>query len=156
MRWSSDGHLLVIRLDANDVMDSGFCRQNFILYLKTINLFNPKMLSLVSHKTVIRRSWKGHPSSFSAPVWKFISVSKESSIYHYLVFLRNIWQYWLISCSLCFDVTLYCQLNFPFLLSFLWITALATVIIIQLKLFKIKWKKKTDKEVKRLWKHTVK
>ena len=153
IRQSSDGHLLVIRLDA---MDSAFCRQNFILYLKTINLFNPKMLSLVSHKTVIRWSWKGHPSSFSAPVWKFISVSKESSIYHYLAFLRNIWQYWLISCSLCFDITLYCQLNFPFLLSFLWITALATVMIIQLKLFKIKWKKKTDKEVKRLWNHTVK
>ena len=34
-------------LDANDVMDSAFCRQNFTLYSKTINLFNPKIWTVV-------------------------------------------------------------------------------------------------------------
>ena len=68
-----------------------------------------------------------YPSSCSASPWKFTSLKSQSSI--------MFWHFWEIFGNIYKPHTAFVlmsnssQLDFPFLLSFLWITALATVIV---------------------------
>jgi hypothetical protein len=112
-------------LDANDVMDSAFCRQNFTLYSKTKLVQSKKIWSVIA-ETVNFGSFENQLATFHFINSRKLcccyfcrsscSASVKSNMYDFMALLRNIWQYSLISCSFCFDVTLYCQLNFPFLL----------------------------------------